>query len=432
MKTKVYSAAIWTIISFGASRAIQLISNLILTRLLFPEAFGIMALINVYLIGLGLLSDVGLKVSVIRSDRGSDPAFLNTVWTLNVIRGFVLMAIGIAIAYPVSVLYAEPILFGMLCFCSLRSLLDGFVSPGVYLAQRELRLMRFVVWQVGAQLIGLITTVLLAIELRSVWALAIGSVVAGTANVILSHLLFRRRYQFSFERSAFLELFSFGKWVLLGTMMTYFAGQGLRAIEGIMVDSEVLGLIYIAALLAGVLEQAYKSISGQVVFPFLSEINRNQDQNFFARFERARMYTLVPAVFALCLVSLVSNQIVELLYDPRFSLAGDYLKIIALSLAVGTLPALYGDALLTKGNSRSYAKFMSIRAFSIIIASICGFHLGGIEFMLWGQVIGGIVVYLYSLTFARAMKVVTLKIDVLCLVLIFFMAHNAMSAGFTI
>ena len=54
----------WVAIGYAASQAIRLFSNLILTRILFPEAFGLMALITVFLVGLNMLSDIGVSPSI--------------------------------------------------------------------------------------------------------------------------------------------------------------------------------------------------------------------------------------------------------------------------------------------------------------------------------------------------------------------------------
>jgi hypothetical protein len=62
-----------TMLKFGGQNALRLGSNLILTRLLFPEAFGLMALVQVFLTGLQMFSDLGIHASVIRSARGEDP-----------------------------------------------------------------------------------------------------------------------------------------------------------------------------------------------------------------------------------------------------------------------------------------------------------------------------------------------------------------------
>ncbi len=88
LQKKAIGASVWVIIGYGSSQCLRLISNLILTRLLVPELFGLMALVNTFIIGLNLFSDVGIRPSIIRSERGEDPLFLNTAWTLQVIRGF--------------------------------------------------------------------------------------------------------------------------------------------------------------------------------------------------------------------------------------------------------------------------------------------------------------------------------------------------------
>ena len=67
-----------------------LASNLILTRLLFPEAFGLMALGSVVLVGLQMFSDAGIGPSIAQSPRGDDPEFLDTAWTAQVLRGVIL------------------------------------------------------------------------------------------------------------------------------------------------------------------------------------------------------------------------------------------------------------------------------------------------------------------------------------------------------
>ena len=58
------AGAIWTFLGYGGSQLIRLISNLFLAWLLFPGAFGLMALINVLMQGLQMFSDIGLGPSI--------------------------------------------------------------------------------------------------------------------------------------------------------------------------------------------------------------------------------------------------------------------------------------------------------------------------------------------------------------------------------
>ena len=70
------------LMGFGTGQVLRLASNLILTRLLFPEAFGVMAMVSVFLMGLAMFSDVGVGPAIMQSKRGDDRDFLNTAWTI--------------------------------------------------------------------------------------------------------------------------------------------------------------------------------------------------------------------------------------------------------------------------------------------------------------------------------------------------------------
>ena len=57
-----------------------------MTRLLLPEAFGVMALVSSLLSAYILLSDIGIVRSIIRDPEGEDPHFLQAAWTVQLLR----------------------------------------------------------------------------------------------------------------------------------------------------------------------------------------------------------------------------------------------------------------------------------------------------------------------------------------------------------
>src|SRR5205823_683589 len=86
LKKAVLSTAAWTAAGFGTLLLFRFASNAILTYLLDPKVFGLMMLVNVFIVGLHMFTDIGTGLSVIRSPRGDDPDFLNTAWTIQVLR----------------------------------------------------------------------------------------------------------------------------------------------------------------------------------------------------------------------------------------------------------------------------------------------------------------------------------------------------------
>jgi len=142
LKALALKGSIWTVAGFGTQKILQLLSNLILTRILFPEAFGLMALVHVFMVGLVMFSDVGINPAIIQNKRGEDTAFLNTAWTIQVVRGFILWATACLIAYPASILYGHALLFPLLCAVGSTAAITGFQTTAVALASRNMHLDR--------------------------------------------------------------------------------------------------------------------------------------------------------------------------------------------------------------------------------------------------------------------------------------------------
>ena len=151
LKKLAIRGTVWTIASYGASQLLRLGSNLILTRLLFPKLFGLMALINILIIGLHLFSDIGVGPSIIQNKRGNDPDFLNTAWSLQVIRGFGLWFFCVLIAWPVAKFYGEPQLFWLLPVVGISTMIAGFNSTSLFTLNREMALGKLAVFDLGTQ-----------------------------------------------------------------------------------------------------------------------------------------------------------------------------------------------------------------------------------------------------------------------------------------
>src|SRR5579862_3244895 len=98
---------VWTIVGFGSSQVLRLAFNLILTRLLFPELFGLMALVWAILYGITLFCDIGIGPAVVRDPHGDTPVFLNTAWTLQILRGFGFALLCLLLAYPAAFFYGD-------------------------------------------------------------------------------------------------------------------------------------------------------------------------------------------------------------------------------------------------------------------------------------------------------------------------------------
>lgn len=407
--------ASWATFGFAASYSIRLLSTLILTRLLTPDVFGLMSLAWVFIGAISMLSDIGTTPSIIRSPRGDEKVFLDTAWTIQAVRGLWIGGLTLLIAWPVSMLYDEPQLFAILCAVAVMPVISGMNSIALATCRRHMQLKHLTLLGMFSQIFTTLANVVFAWWLQSVWALVLGSIAGTLFSFLLSYIwLPRYRPKVMFDRSVMAEIVTFGRWILLGTLFTYMSGKGVTAIMGFEVSVEVLGLITVSSTLAWALGDLVGRVLDQVVFPTLSRLYRegkplNPPVN---KIKKISFFAILPSFLIL---SLVSQPLIDLLYDPRYALAGSFLSIAALNGAIGILPMPYQNAMLAAGNSRGHSIVMGVTAASRILLMLVGGYSFGIYGMQVGLGLGGLVAWAVSILLARRTGIGNLAYDLISL-----------------
>ncbi len=406
--------ASWTFIGFGTSYAIRLLSTLFLTRLLAPEVFGLMSLASVFMAALNMLSDVGTVQSVIRSPRGDDPDFLDTAWSVQAVRGFCLSGLVLLLAWPVSRLYDEPQLFPILCAMAVMPTIYGLGSIAGATCRRHVQLGRLTLIGTAGQILTTLLNILFAWWLESVWALVIGGILGAVFSLAAGYLwLPPYRPRLRFHRDVLAEIVTFGRWVLLATFLGYLGGQGTTAIMGLEVSVEVLGLITIATTISFALSDLVLRILGMVAFPVISRAYR-EGRDFAATVDRIKTLIFAVVVPGFIALSLASQWIVDLLYDPRYAQAGGFLGLLALNGAMTVLSTPYQNALLAAGNSRAHAVVMGTSAVSTVTLMLAGMQILGIHGMILGMGLGsGVLPLFVSGWFAKRYGILKASYDVI-------------------
>ncbi|WP_137702267.1 oligosaccharide flippase family protein [Marimonas lutisalis] len=392
-----------TVFGFGTSQGLRLVSNLILTRLLFPEAFGMMALITVFLMGLNQFSDVGVTPAIMQSERGDDKDFLNTAWTIQVMRGFSLFAVACAIAYPVSLLYEVPELAVMLPVSALTLILTGFNPTRMDTAQRHLRVGRLTALDIFNQVIGILAAIILAWWWQSVWALVISGVIGAAAQlVIYTALLPGVRNRFRWERRAADELINFGKWIFLSTVAGFLLTQADKLLIGKYLPLDQFGVYNIGFFLASFPLLMGGVLVRRILIPIYREWPPGQSAENFARLRKMRFAVSGALLILLAILALGGVWIVDLLYDPRYAMAGAVTVVIACMQVPQIIALTYDQAALAAGDSKRFFVLAASKAVLMVICLYAGLELAGLFGALIGQGIAMLAVYPVVIWLSRA------------------------------
>jgi O-antigen/teichoic acid export membrane protein len=344
LKTRTVRAGGWAIFGYVAALVLRLSSNLILSRLLAPEAFGIMAVASVFQIITTLLSDLGIRQAIMQSANGEDESFLNTAWSIQVCRGVfvwgacVLAAVSLHIAqgrglFAPDTVYVNSDLPIVIAVVSFASVISGFHSMKAVVLNRNLHLRPNTFIEVVQMLAGLCVAIGFGWLTRSVWAFVASGITGPLVTVLLSrYWLPGRKDRFEWNRKAVAELVRFGRWILLSSAISVAAMNGDRLMLAAWTTPTILGYFSIASNLSTVVESIANRIFGSVAMPALSEIARHQPYRFPEVYFRMRWLSDPLFIFISGGLFAAGGGIVKLLFDARYAPAGEMLHWLSLSL----------------------------------------------------------------------------------------------------
>lgn len=399
---RAFRSSAWTTLGYFASQGIRLASNLILTRLLFPEAFGMMALVSVVIAGLVNFSDAGTLPAIQQSRRGDDPAFLNTAWTIHCVRGALLWVAICVLAWPLSVLYAEPMLVQLLPVAGLTLLIGGFNPSRVETAHRHLALGLLTALDLASQVLSVVSMVALAWAMDSVWALVIGGLIGTLAKLVLFWVFLPgERNRPMLEPEARHELLHFGKWIFLATVCGFLIAQGDKLILGKSLPLDLFGIYNIGYFLASFPLLLAGTVTRSILIPLYRERPAGPCPDYDRKIRTMRV-GLSGAVFAMLLgIAFLGVWLVGLLYDERFALAGPIVVVIAVTQIPQAIGLTYDQLALAAGDSRRFFLLLAPKAAIQTLFLTVGVIEGGLLGALIGQGLATIVVYPLVVRMAR-------------------------------
>jgi O-antigen/teichoic acid export membrane protein len=395
LKQRVLHAGGWSFAGYGLSQAIRFGSNLVMARLLVPEMFGIMAIATMVMVILNLLSDVGLHQNIVQSRRGDDPAFLDTVWVVQIARGvglwFGLLLLSMALhlanlagMLPAKSVYASPVLPLVIAVSSIAAVIAGFKSTKTAVADRNFNQKRLIQIELISQCTALTVMIVIGVISRSIWALVGGGLVASLTTTVLSHTwMSGHPNRFRLEKNALRELIGFGKWIFVSSFLSVLASQGDRLLLGGFVEADVLGLFAIASLIIRAVANGLNKLFVTVSLPALSETARSNPSRLRAVYYKLSVPSDLLLLFMTGLLFATGQLVIDLLYDYRYSEAGGLLRVLALSLFV----VRYGVALhtyLAVGVPRYWTIINVVRFVALYALVPPLYYVGGTQAAIWG------------------------------------------------
>ena len=394
LKKQALKGTVYIVAYYGVSMALRMVSSVVLSRLFSPEFFGLMTLLTTVLVGLNLFSHLGLGDSVIQSPRGDEPLFLNTAWTLQVIRGGGLWVVTILLAWPVARFYHEPRMVALFTVLGFGCVIAGFASSSLLNLTRHLGVGKTSLLELLGQFVNFSVTVIWALIDPSLWALVGGRMAAELVRTAVSHFIMPElRPRLVLDRECVRSLLHFGKWILIGTALTFLATQSDRLILGKLISIEALGVYGIAFNLSDMPRQIIVMFCSRIGYPFIARFAQQPRQEYRAILLKYRLPILIVGGLGLVLVACTGDQVVLHLYDYRYHEAAWMVGVLALGLWHTMLYSTVAPAILALSKAHYNAAANLIYCISLFTLIPVGFHYFGMLGAVAAVAVGDLPVY---------------------------------------
>jgi O-antigen/teichoic acid export membrane protein len=381
---------------FAVVWGLRFVQQILVGNKIGAGAFGLVGLVSLVIMGLSLLSEIGISQNIVQSRRGDDPELLNTAYTVNAGRGVGLWVVAALLAYPAAWFYNEPSLAMMLIVAGSSMALRGFMSSAVWTLTRHVQVHKLTLLNIVSEVVGFGAALAWVHRDPSAWALIAGSVTASAVYAAGSYFL-GPRPRFHYSRAAAGELVSFGSWLLVSTATYFAASQAERLALGKVVTKEELGCFTMAFMMASAPTRAIFQLIEQVYFPMIARLSREDPPRSLLQFTRAKWIALGLSVGASAVCIFGGPFAVEQLLAKEYQPAGWMLQLLGFRAAIEILTGPTVNMLFANGHSK-FAGISNVVRLCVLIPGLWIALSGyGMREAVWVLVLAPIPAYMVTL-----------------------------------
>ncbi len=353
--------------SDGASQFLRFFSNLALTWLLVPKCFGTIILVNLVRQALEMFADVGIGTHVVRSADGEKKEYLDTAWTVQLVRSFLLWGLAVVSAWPMTLRYPEHEgLGGLICAAGALAVIDALASMSVHTVYRRLEMGRLSLLNIVSQVIGAAVSIVLACFWRSPWVLAGGMFASAASRSVLSYfMLTPYRPVLRWAPVYVHDLWSFGKWIFVASALTFISGKGELFFVGSILTPEEFGKYGITFMLVQTVPMIFQSATGRVLYPFYcTEFGTDSARR---RITRLRVILMLSLGVVLAGMGVFGSDLIRLLYKEDYWMPLSVVPLICLGFFFNMMNMTFSSLPLAAGESRRYTLIQFLQVVALIV-----------------------------------------------------------------
>ncbi len=398
LKKRAIKGVLWVSLSSGMVQAIKFIAKIVLTRMLLPDDFGLVA-IGLFVVGcFSLLQGMGINGSLIqrRSSADIDQA-ANTAFILVLITGFVLWALSFLSAAPLALFFKNQAATGIIRALSFTFLISSFEIVPSALLTREIEFRKRFFPEVCSAIVYTGVSIVLAKAGYKHWSLIYGYMASVTVNAVLMWGIAGFRPSFSFNAEIARDLIGYGKYIAASVVVAFVMFQCDNAVVGRLLGVKQLGFYTMAYTIANLPSISIGLVVSGALYPVYSKLQHDPVKLRSTFLKSLKMLAVVTIPIAAGLM-VMADSVITIVLGPKWMPMAASMKILSVFAVFRAMQSMTSFLLHAIGEARMdliNAIFQMIVMGVLIFPLTLRYSIDGTSIAVTLMLAGGFIRLLY-------------------------------------
>jgi Membrane protein involved in the export of O-antigen and teichoic acid len=279
---KIVTALKWSSIAEIFAKLFIPITNIVLARILTPEAFGVIAIVTMIVSLAEILSDSGFQKYIVQYEFNSEKNktnYFNVAFWTNIIISISLWILTVLFSDIIAVWVGNPGLGKVIIIAGISLPLTSISNIQMAIYRRNLDFKTLFYVRIAGAFIPMIVTIPFALLGFSYWALIIGNISGNILNAVLLSLKSYWKPSFYYDFAKLKEMLSYSIWSLVDSVLSWLTYNIGTIIVGGILSEYYLGLYKTTIITVNGILSIITASTTSVLFSSLSRV-QNNDKEF--------------------------------------------------------------------------------------------------------------------------------------------------------
>lgn len=382
LKQKTISGVIWSSLQRFGTMGISFISNIVLARLLTPDDYGCIGMLMIFIALSNTFIDGGFGSALIQKKRPTQEDY-STIFYWNIFLGIILYGVLYLCSPLIADFYNIPLLSKVLRVQGVVLIVNAFGIIQANQLRKQLKFKSIAQVSLTASIVSVIVAIAMAYMGCGVWSLVAQQIAMPLVSTLLYWANSSWRPSWVFSWNSFRELFGFGSFILLSSLLNTFCNNLTGLLIGKFFNSSSMGYFTQAKKLEDVFSTSIEAVVLQVTYPVLVEVKDNFERlrGALRQFNTLLLFVIAPLML---LLNLLATPVITLLLGKQWLPAVPYLKVLAFQGIAFGLQGVNSNAIASIGHSKVLFDATIIKRVVQVFLLLLGMYYGGIMGLLWG------------------------------------------------